>query len=435
MRVSAVQHSQELTQELAFPSVRQGLQQLAGADMASQSSEGIIKLSREELEALKSAFEEGSLTAVASRLQEMLESLESIQLDMGITGETGAGKSSFVNALRGLGDEDVGAARTGVVETTSEPTPYQHPRYPNVTIWDLPGIGTPDFHPDSYLEQVSFSRYDIFIIIASHCFTANHAALARHIQAMDKSFYFVRSKVDVDLDSSLKRRPSSYSEVGVLQEIRQNCLEGLQAQGIHSPQVFLLSAFDLGKYDFHLLGETLERELSHHKRHAFLMALPNISLHILEKKKAAMLEHMWLVSTVACGIHAAPIPGLLISCDVDVLARTLQGYCKGFGLDDDSLEKLAAQMGQPVEQMKAVIKSPLAKEISNILVVQLLLQAGSEAPKLAKEVLSSVPLLGSLASGALSFATTYKMLRSFVNAVAADAQRVLIKAFNLDAKK
>ncbi|XP_039368800.1 interferon-inducible GTPase 5-like isoform X1 [Mauremys reevesii] len=413
----------------------EGLLQLAGADMASQSSEGIIKLSREELEALKAAFEEGNLAGVASRLQEMLESLETVQLDVGITGETGSGKSSFVNALRGLGDEDAGAARTGVVETTREPTPYQHPRYPNVTIWDLPGIGTPNFHPDAYLEQVGFSRYDIFFIIASQRFTANHAALARHIQAVDKSFYFVRSKVDVDLDSSLRRRPSSYSEVGVLQEIRQNCLEGLRAQGIHSPQVFLLSAFDLSKYDFHLLGETLERELSHHKRHAFLMALPNISLHILEKKKAAMLKQMWLVSTVACGVHTTPIPGLLISCDVDILARTLQGYCKSFGLDDDSLEKLAAEVGQPVGQMKAVIKAPLAKEISNSLVVQLLIQAGGKVPKLSKEVLRSVPVLGSMASGALSFATTYKMLRSFMDEVTASVQRVLIKAFEVDAEK
>ncbi|TFJ95467.1 Xaa-Pro aminopeptidase [Platysternon megacephalum] len=148
-----------------------------------------------------------------------------------------------------------------------------------------------------------------------------------------------------------------------------------------------------------------------------------------------MLEHMWLVSTVACGVHAAPIPGLLISCDVDVLARTLQGYCKGFGLDDlrDLFDRRVYPVGHLVYFRQ--IKSPLAKEISNILVVQLLIQAGSEAPKLANEVLSSVPLLGSLASGALSFATTYKMLRSFVNAVAADAQKVLIKAFNLDAKK
>ncbi|XP_038239081.1 interferon-inducible GTPase 5-like [Dermochelys coriacea] len=400
--------------------------------MASQSSEGIIKLSREELEALKAAFEEGNLAGVASRLQEMLELLESIQLDVGITGETGSGKSSFVNALQGLGDEDAGAACTGVVETTREPTPYQHPRYPNLTIWDLPGIGTPDFHPDAYLEQVGFSCYDIFFIIASQRFTANHAALARHIQVINKSFCFVRSKVDVDLDSSLRHRPSSYSEVGVLQEIQQNCLEGLQAQGIRSPQVFLFSAFDLSKYDFHLLGKTLERELSHHMKHAFLMALPNISLHILEKKKAAMLKQMWMVSTVACGVHAAPILGLLISCDVDVLARTLQDYCKSFSLDDDSLEKLAAEVGQPVG---AVIKPPLAKEISSSLVVQLLIQAGGKVPKLSKEVLRSVPVLGSMASGALSFATTYKMLRSFMDEVTVSVQRVLIKAFEVDAEK
>ncbi|XP_074837180.1 interferon-inducible GTPase 5-like [Carettochelys insculpta] len=403
--------------------------------MASQSSEGIIKLSKEELEALKAAFEDGNLTGVASRLQEMLESLESIRLDVGITGETGSGKSSFINALRGLGDEDAGAARTGVVETTREPTPYHHPRYPNVTIWDLPGIGTPDFHPNTYLEQVGFSRYDIFFIITSQRFTTNHAALARHIQDMDKSFYFVRSKVDADLDSSLRRQPSSYSEVGVLEEIRQNCLEGLQAHGITSPRVFLLSAFDLSKYDFHLLEETLEKELSHHKRHAFLMALPNIVLHVLEKKKAATLKQMWLVSTMACGVHAVPIPGQLISCNVDILARTLKDYCKSFGLDDDSLEKLGAQVGQSVGQMKVVIKSPLAKEISSTLVVQLLTQAAGKVPKLSNELLSSVPVLGSMASGALSFATTYKMLRSFLDEVVASVQRVLIKAFEVDCNK
>ncbi|CAM2112717.1 unnamed protein product [Caretta caretta] len=398
------------------------------------SSEGIIKLSGEELEALKAAFEEGNLAGVASRLQEMLESLESIQLDVGITGETGSGKSSFINALRGLGDEDAGAACTGVVETTREPTPYQHPRYPNLTIWYLPGIGTPNFHPDAYLEQVGFSRYDIFFIIASQRFTANHAALACLIQAMDKSFYFVRSKVDVDLDSSLRRRPSSYSEVGVLQEIRQNCLEGLQAQGIRSPQVFLLSAFDFSKYDFHLLGETLERELSHHKQHAFLMALPNPAHPGEEEGCHAEADVAGLHCGMRCPRRAHPRAPDLLRCGRPRQdpARLLKQLV---GLDDDSLEKLAAEVGQPVGQMKAVIRASLSKEISSSLVVQLLIQAGGKVPKLSKEVLHSVPVLDSRASGALSFATTYKMLRSFMDEVTANVQRVLIKAFEVDAEK
>ncbi|XP_006032814.1 interferon-inducible GTPase 5-like [Alligator sinensis] len=403
--------------------------------MAAQPPKDVLRLSAEEVEALKVAFEQGSLPATASKLQEMLVFLESVRLDVGITGEAGSGKSSFVNALRGLGDEDAGAARTGVVETTREPTPYQHPRYPGVTIWDLPGIGTPGTPPDTYLEQVGFSRYDFFIIIASQRFTAHHAALARHIQGTGKSFYFVRSKVDMDLTSSLQRRPASYSKAGVLQTIRKDCEEGLRAQGIESPRVFLLSAFKLGKYDFHLMQDTLEKELSHHKRRALLLALPGLSRHILEQKKAAMQEHMWLVSTVACGLHAVPIPGLLVSCDVDLLARTLQGYCKGFGLDHDSLERLAAQTVQPVEQLKAVVRSPLASEVSGMLVVQRLKDVGVEAPTLAPNVLTAIPVLGSVASTALSFATTYKMLRNFVDDVAADAQRLLVMTFRVEAKE
>lgn len=35
--------------------------------------------------------------------------------------------------------QDEGAAGVGVVETTNEPTPYEHPDFSNLRIWDLPG--------------------------------------------------------------------------------------------------------------------------------------------------------------------------------------------------------------------------------------------------------------------------------------------------------
>jgi len=97
-----------------------------------------------------------------------------------VTGESGSGKSTFVNAFRGLGDEDEGSAETG----------------PNVKVWDLPGIGTPNFKADEYLELVQFERYDFFIIIASDRFRECHTQLAKEIMRMGKTFYFVCSKID-----------------------------------------------------------------------------------------------------------------------------------------------------------------------------------------------------------------------------------------------
>ena len=40
-----------------------------------------------------------------------------------------------------LGDEDEGAAETGVTETTLVPTIYPHPTNEKIKFWDLPGIG------------------------------------------------------------------------------------------------------------------------------------------------------------------------------------------------------------------------------------------------------------------------------------------------------
>ena len=60
-------------------------------------------------------------------------------LDIGVVGSSGVEKSTFINFFRNSQAEDEGAARVGVVETTNEPTAYEHPDFPNLKIWDLPG--------------------------------------------------------------------------------------------------------------------------------------------------------------------------------------------------------------------------------------------------------------------------------------------------------
>ncbi|XP_025050875.1 interferon-inducible GTPase 5-like [Alligator sinensis] len=193
-------------------------QQRTGATIAGASEdldpEAISHVPQEKLKKLKAALEKGDLTAAAKNAQEMLDDAEKISLHIAITGVTGSGKSSFLNAMRGLDDGDEGAADIGVLETTSKPAPFPHPQDPNITFWDLPGIGTPAFPEDTYLQQVEFGRYDFFIIISSTRFTDKDIKLALEIQSLGKSFYFVRSKVDQDLDNERRL----YNESGFLKK-------------------------------------------------------------------------------------------------------------------------------------------------------------------------------------------------------------------------
>ncbi|XP_044138594.1 interferon-inducible GTPase 5-like [Bufo gargarizans] len=386
-------------------------------------------ITEEEVQEIKSALQDGDLCKATEKLSESLKEIENAPLNIAITGESGTGKSTFVNAIRGMDDEEEGSARTGVVETTKEPMPYPHLQYPNVTVWDLPGIGTPNFVADNYLQSVEFSQYDFFIIMSSERFKQNDILLAKAIQAMDKKFYFVRSKVDSDLLASQKRRKKTYNEQNILKEIRDHCIKNLKDGGIIEPQVFLLSCLDLDKYDFLEMQDTLEKELPKHKRHIFLISLPNISLPVLQKKREALRKDIWKLATLSCALATVPIPGLSVAFDIGILVKAMINYRKAFGLDEPSLEKLANKFGKEVNELKSVIKSPLViQEINKELVATLLTRGAAGGLMVVEYAASNIPVLGSMAAGGISFGTTYWMLCGFLKEIAEDADRVLRKA-------
>ena len=162
---------------------------------------------------------------MTEKIKKYLEEYQNVKLDIAITGESGSGKSTFVNAFRGIDNRDDRAAPTGVVETTMKPEPYPHPIYPNVTIWDLPGVGTTTFSADQYLEHVEFKKYDFFIVVSGDRFSENDVMLAQEIKRMDKKFYFVRSKIDDNLRAE-KKSQRNYNEKNTLQQIRGYCIQG-----------------------------------------------------------------------------------------------------------------------------------------------------------------------------------------------------------------
>ncbi|XP_075957467.1 interferon-inducible GTPase 5-like [Anarhichas minor] len=365
----------------------------------------------------------------AAKIKTYLDEQKNILVNIGITGETGSGKSTFVNAFRGLADGDEGAALTDVVETTTVVTPYPHPHHPNVVLWDLPGIGTTNFPADNYLELVGFEKFDFFIIISASRFTENDAKLAKEIQRMEKKFYFVRSKIDNDVRDDKRRHKSAFNEEQTLDKIRENCIQGVKSQ-----QVFLMSSVELHLYDFRLLEETLRKELPAHKRHALLLALPNVSLGIIRKKKEAFQSQIKWQALLSAGIAAVPVPGVSFAADLTMMVTVIRQYQVSFGLDSSSLENLARSADVPLNDIKAVMTSPLAgNEISKDLIIKLLSTSVAGAALLAAEEGSRlIPLIGIPAAMGLSFICTYNALNTFLTMLAEDAQSVFTKALGLN---
>ncbi|XP_029425663.1 uncharacterized protein LOC103744226 [Nannospalax galili] len=374
-------------------------------------------LSEETITLIESHLENENLQGAVSVISQALKNIDKAPLNIAVTGETGAGKSSFINALRGVGDEDEGAAPTGVVETTMERTPYEHPKVPRVTMWDLPGIGSTTFQPQNYLTEMRFGEYDFFIIVSATRFKEIDAHLAKAIAKMNTKFYFIRTKVDIDISNEQRGKPKSFNKENVLKKIRDDSSKHLQEALSSEPPIFLVSNFDVSDYDFPKLETTLLSELPAHKRHIFMLSLHSVTETAIDRKRDFLKQKIWLEALKAGAWATIPFGGLIID-KIEKLEVTLNLYRSYFGLDDASLENIAKDFNVPVNKLRAHIKSPhILTEAKDM----------SFEEKLLKyiEYISSV-IGGPLATG-LYFRKTFYFKNLFIDTVASDAKALLNK--------
>ncbi|XP_053373604.1 interferon-inducible GTPase 1-like [Mercenaria mercenaria] len=139
-------------------------------------------------EKVRQSFRDGGVPDVKKKIFDNIDNWKDIEINIGVTGNSG--KSSFINALRGLSSDDEGAAEVGVIETTKTATPYPHPQNEKLILWDLPGLGTPIFPRGTYLSDVGADRVDYFIIISADRFTENDLWLADNMKQKKKMFCF-----------------------------------------------------------------------------------------------------------------------------------------------------------------------------------------------------------------------------------------------------
>ena len=112
-------------------------------------------------------------------------------------------------------------------------------------------MGTPNFPVDRYCDQVGIDLYDAFLIFTDTRFRANDLKLAEKISSIDKTFFFIRTKIDENVCAEKRSKPpGSFNEKAMLEEIRADCSKNLRHLQSNTEGIFLISNHHPEKWEF-----------------------------------------------------------------------------------------------------------------------------------------------------------------------------------------
>ena len=187
--------------------------------------------------------------------------------------------------LSRLNDDDVGAAKVGVVETTKVAMKFKNPDNENIVFVDLPGIGTKDFPAKTYCEKVGLKDYDTFLILTSCRFTENDLELAKKVKEMGKPFFLIRSKIDQDVTpNGGQRRRAPINEQEELEKIKSNLFAKVEGLIPCEGDIFLISNRERERWDFNRLIEAIVNVLPDRQRKCLILSLTNVTRECIKRK-------------------------------------------------------------------------------------------------------------------------------------------------------
>ncbi|OQV14473.1 putative Interferon-inducible GTPase 1 [Hypsibius exemplaris] len=171
--------------------------------------------------------------------------------NFGVTGFTGTGKSSFINAVRGLKPTDDGAATVGIDETTLTLQSYPDPRYPHIVYWDTPGCGTTSVPVKEYFTTQKLFCFDCLLIIVGNRILESDLEIARAALDLNIPVFFVRSQSDKSLRDVMENEELELDEaLEKMHDMKKTMRAYLDSQGFAVVRLFVISA----KVVFELFG-------------------------------------------------------------------------------------------------------------------------------------------------------------------------------------
>ncbi|XP_067676620.1 interferon-inducible GTPase 5-like [Haliotis asinina] len=395
-------------------------------------------ITQDEIDEIRRHVDEHGLSGLPRVIQEKMTEWQNVPLSVAVVGESGVGKSTFINSIRGLTADDEGSAAVGTGDTTKEPTMYRHPYNEKLVFWDLPGVGTPKFPQDkSYLGRVGYSKYDFFLLLSDDRFTSKDIWLAWEIESLKKDYFFVRTKID-DAMESAEHSEHNFSQSKILERIKKNCNDNFTAGQLKKRPVYCIDSYDKHTWDYSKLMEDILVSLPEQKRNALVLSLSPLTKGVIKSKTVVLKTRAKKVALISgiqgAGTSLIPIPllggAISVSLDIALLANEVIFYLKQYGLDDASLRELSSRTNTPVEYFKDALKDGSTimasrQSVKTFLTNMVKSEAAEEAVKrIPIELTRFIPIVNALVGGITNLATAYYMLIKMIDDLEQDAMKV-----------
>ena len=213
-------------------------------------------------------WKEGIQPVVTPTAEELAATKQRIQYRedcfyFAVAGISGSGKSSLVNAFRGLRSRDAGSAAVGVTETTLQMTRYADANPENPYIWyEIPGAGALKCRDWQYFNDQGLYVFDCIIVLFDNRFTMTDIAILVNARRFSIPTYIVRSKADQhirnlmiekgydsegDDPEDIERHERSYDAARqqFIEETRRNVQANLENVNLPNQRVYIVCSTTL----------------------------------------------------------------------------------------------------------------------------------------------------------------------------------------------
>ena len=321
---------------------------------------------------LEQINESGISKSLQQDFEKIIDRWQSTEVHIGLVGESGVGKSSFLNAICGLADDHKDAAATGVKETTTERAKYVHPDNSKIVFWDLPGSdGRSDQELESYYEKIMLHEYDICFILHSKRFRRNDILLAQKVKSLGKPFLLIRTHIDNDMASEERKLKGKFNEEELKKLIKDDTKKLIKDNmktrasllGEKETDVYLISNRFPEKWEFPLLTEVILGSLPKLQRECLTLFTRNISTGVLKDKVAILRGRVRVVATISA-LRRQKIPGLATMANADIISKEIDFYKLRLGLRSTQHENLR---GMNLENQAVVAQEQMMVALASIL--------------------------------------------------------------------